>query len=90
MWGICADVGAGDTLESATAYRDYFGLTYPVLFDDGGVVYSDYNLQAAFEGTAFPQDWVIGADGTVLYASNTYEYSELVGVIEQALDDAGL
>jgi peroxiredoxin len=90
VWGICADVGTGDTLESAEAYRDYFGLTYPVLFDEDGVVYSDYNQQAAFDGTVFPQDWVIGADGTVLYARNSYEYSELVAVIEQALEDAGL
>jgi len=65
------------------------GLTYPVLYDEGAVVYEDYNQQAAFNATVFPQQWLIGADGVVRYVNNAYEPDALIAAIEEALEDAG-
>lgn len=90
VWGVGVDVYQGDTLETFTDFRDQMGLTYPVLYDDDAIVYEDYNQQAEFGGTIFPQQWLIGADGTVIYVNNAYEPDALIATIEEALAAAGL
>jgi len=77
-------------LEAVTDFRDQMGVTYTVLYDEDGVVYEDYNQQAEFGGTIFPQQWLIGADGTVIYVNNAYEPDALIATIEDALTAAGL
>jgi peroxiredoxin len=90
VWGVGVDINQGDTLESVTDFRDQMGVTYTVLYDENGVVYEDYNQQAEFGGTIFPQQWLIGADGTVIYVNNAYEPDALIATIEEALEAAGL
>jgi peroxiredoxin len=60
------------------------GMTYPVLLDDSMVI-DLYSMKMAFPTAAFPQDWVIDRQGTVIYANNAYEYDELKGAVEWAL-----
>ena len=39
VWGI----GSEDSLEILTSFREQMGLTFPILFDDGAAVQSQYN-----------------------------------------------
>ena len=61
------------------------GLTFPVLIDADGAVYEAYSQQTAFDQTIFPQDWIIGADGRVVYVNNTYEAEAIAEIIEAEL-----
>jgi peroxiredoxin len=81
VWGISSRESAS-TVES---FRDYFGLTFPILLDESGAVMNDYSQTAAFPTAAFPQDWVIGAGGEVAYVSNGDEPDELRAVVEEEL-----
>lgn len=63
------------------------GVTYPVLLDTDGAVIARYSQVMAFPTGAYPQDWVIGPDGTIVYANNRFELDELINAVERALDD---
>lgn len=67
------------------AFVDYYGVELPVLLDRDGAVIDAYALQRAFPDTIYPQQWLVGADGRVVYANNGYEPDELVAAIERAL-----
>jgi peroxiredoxin len=47
-------------------------ITLPVLVDEGGEIYAQWQQTQQFQ-TLFPQNWVVGQDGTIVYASNHYE-----------------
>ncbi len=81
MWAIAAD----DTLDKAQSFRDQLGLTMPVLFDEDGSVHAQYDVGKAATNTVYPQDWIIGVDGTVQYVNNAYEPEEMAAVIEAEL-----
>ena len=81
MWGI----GPQDGLNNLQIFEEQMGTTYPILYDDGGVVQSDYNPGAEFTNTKYPEDWIIGIDGTVLYVNTKYEPDEMIAVIESEL-----
>lgn len=66
-------------------YIRRLGLTYPVLLDENGSVIAQYSQQMAFPTGAYPQDWVIGRDGTIVYANNRFELAELINAVERAL-----
>ena len=83
MWGIASQ-------ESRTTVREFvdrLGITYPVLLDREGRVNSDYAQEMAFPSAAYPQDWVIGTDGVVVYANNGFELDAMVSAIEHELTD---
>lgn len=79
MLGIAPD----DTLDDLTAFVDQMGLTFPVLWDEDRSVRELYEIQNEF--SAYPEDWVIGADGTVLYVNNRYEQDAILGIVEGQL-----
>ncbi len=72
----------GATLRSFVAD---LGLTYPILWDEGGAVYQDYGVLRDVPFAIFPQDWIVGSDGRVAYVNNAYEPDEMVHVIEREL-----
>ncbi len=80
IWGISEEDPA--TLES---FANQLDLSFPILVDEGGAVLDQYSQQLAFLWTAYPQDWVVGADGRVAYVNNTYQPDELEAVIEREL-----
>ena len=84
VWGIASD----DYYDSVVFYTEQLGLSFPVLFDEGGVVNTSYNSGPKFTNSRFPQDWVIGVDGTVVYVSNQYDPEVMTHVIEQELAKA--
>jgi peroxiredoxin len=65
-------------------FTEQYGLTFPVLWDSDGAVIEAYGQQSA-QGTAYPQEWIIGVDGTVKYVANYYDAERLVEVIEAEL-----
>ena len=43
-------------------------------------------MALAFPTGAYPQDWVIGTDGLVVYANNRFELEEMTTAIERELE----
>ena len=82
VYGIASD----DEPEEAQTFVEALGLTYPILIDEGGVVHSEYSMLSAFSTAAFPQDWVVGTDGRIVYANNTFEPDEMRAIIERELE----
>ena len=82
VWGI-ASQEPSDTVES---YVDNLGLTYPILLDEDGGVNATYQQTAAFPSAAYPQDWLIGTDGVIIYVNNGFEVDAIITAIEQELD----
>ena len=82
VWGIASSENA----EVVRNYAESLGLTYPILLDVDGQVNRDYAQVMAFPTGAYPQDWVIGTDGVVVYANNRFELAELTAAVESQLD----
>ncbi len=74
-----------DDFGSATTFVDQMGVTFPVLWDDGGAVLAQYAQYGVDTNSAYPQDWIIGADGTVAYHNDHYEPDEMLAIIEAEL-----
>lgn len=62
-------------------YAESLGLTFPILLDSDGSVDRLYDLEFAFPTGAYPQDFVVGTDGRIVYASNEPD----VEAIEEAV-----
>jgi len=83
VWGITSR----EPPQNVQRYADQLGLTFPLLLDQNGAVLRTYALQAAFPTTAYPQDWIVGRDGIVLYASNRFELGSMRAILEAELGD---
>ena len=81
VWGI----GSEDELENLTIYAEQMGLTFPVLYDEGGAVQEQYNPGDVPTNSIYPQDWIIGADGTVKYVNTIYDPDEITAVLDAEL-----
>lgn len=81
VWGIASF----ESTETLTRFRDAYGITFPILVDADGAVSDVYNQLMAFPSAAYPQDWIVGTDGRVVYVNNAFELSEMVTVIEAEL-----
>ncbi len=66
VWGIASQEDAG----RVRSYTESMGVTFPVLLDSTGDVNRLYDLAFAFPTGAYPQDFVVGTDGRIVYASN--------------------
>jgi peroxiredoxin len=84
VWGIGSPGYKSETEDALRAFRDAFGLTFPILLDNDGSVMEAYS-QDAFEVSPYPQDWVIGADGRVAYVNTAYEADEIRAIVEEEL-----
>lgn len=85
VWGI----GAEDPLEALVAFEAQMGLSFPILFDEGGSVHAQYDVGPAATNTIYPQDWIIGVDGEVVYVSNSYDPVEMIAILEAELAKGG-
>ena len=57
----------------------------PVLYDEGGAVHALYVSNSTVPAAAFPQEWIVGAQGTIVYNATGYDYAAVVDVIEAEL-----
>ena len=55
--------------------------------DPNGSVHQDWAMNSAFPSAAFPQDWIVGPDGRILYSNNGFEPDEMRFVLDQALGE---
>ena len=81
VWGI----GSQDSHDDLVSFRDQMGLTFPVLHDPNGQVHEDYAQQHAFAQTIYPQDWIVGVDGTIVYVNNAYEVDAMRAILDDQL-----
>ncbi len=82
VWGIAS---SDDDMDDVIAFRDGLGLTFPILWDPGGVVYESYEVLSRYPTAVFPKDWILDAQGTVVYVNNGYEPDEWAPILEAAL-----
>lgn len=82
VWGIASQEPA-DTVER---YVDNLGLTFPILLDEDGSLIETYRQVAAFPSTAYPQDWLVGTDGIIIYVNNSFELDAIVSAVENELN----
>ncbi len=66
MWGIATR----EPRERVEPYVDALGVDFPILLDETGEVDRLYDLAFAFPTGAYPQDFVVGTDGRIVYANN--------------------
>jgi peroxiredoxin len=81
VWGI----GSQDSMEALTVFKEQMGVTFPILYDEGEEAHAGYNPGSVPTNSIYPQDWIIGVDGTVVYMNTQYEPDEMKAVIEAEL-----
>lgn len=70
------------TLQS---YADYLALSLPILVDTGDVTRQQYRLKFPFPTGAYPQDFLISADGKIIYQNNRFESEAMSAAIDAEL-----
>lgn len=82
VWGIASQ----ETRSTVRRFAEQYGITFPILLDETGRVNSDYAQSVPFPSGAYPQDWIIGADGRVRYVNNGFELDAMLHVLDDELD----
>lgn len=77
VWGIASR----ENPDQVRAWADALGLTFPILMDNDGAVDALYDLEFAFPTGAYPQDFVVGTDGRIVYASNEPDVEAIEAVV---------
>ena len=80
VWGIAS----ADSERDLQTFADQYGITFPLLIDDKGV-HNQYAQETPFPTGAYPQDWVIGTDGTIIYMNNGFELDAMLNAIDSQL-----
>lgn len=82
VWAIAS----ADARQSDVEYFvEALDIDMPVFYDEGGVVQDDYITLASVPAGAYPQEWIIGTDGTVVYHWSQYDHDAIVDVLESQL-----
>ena len=81
VWAIAT----GESQSTLEAFRDSLGLEMPILMDEGQV-HLEYSQEMPFPTGAYPQQWVIGVDGTIQYFNNRFEPDRVIEVLESELE----
>lgn len=71
--------------DAAIAFADALDLTMPVLYDEGGVVHAGYVTLSEVPSAAYPEEWIVGTDGTIVDHAALYDYRAVIDVIESEL-----
>ncbi len=82
VWGI---VSQESSVDDVIEFRDALGLTFPILWDQGGAVYNSYEVLNRYTSAAFPKDYIIDTEGVVAYVNNGYEPDEWIPILEDEL-----
>ncbi len=62
VWAI----GSQDSYDNLGLFAEQMGLTYPVLFDDGGAAHADYNPGKPPPNSIYREDWFVGVHGKIV------------------------
>ncbi|MCB9766351.1 MAG: redoxin domain-containing protein [Alphaproteobacteria bacterium] len=80
VWAI-----ATEPPEMLEEFRDAYGLSLPILHDPRGQVFAQYQQEMPFATGAFPQEIIVGPDGTIVYAHNRFEVEAVRAALDAAL-----
>ncbi len=78
MFGI----NDGESFSTAVNFANNFGLTYPVLFDQGGTVYSSYVMSGI---SPYPRDVIIDQNGIIAYMHSEYDPQYMLKTVNDLL-----
>ena len=81
VWGI----GSQDAFGTLQGFTNQMGLTFPVLWDDGAAVKGLYDPGKTPTNSVYPQDWIVGVDGTIAYVGTSYKPEEMYAILEAEL-----
>jgi peroxiredoxin len=83
---VVVGISSRERAEDVAFYADSLGLTFPILLDADGSVDRLYDLEFAFPTGAYPQDFVVGADGRIVYASNEPDVEAIEAAVAEELE----
>ncbi len=83
VWGIATQESA----DRVRLYTESLGVDFPVLLDTTGEVDRLYDLTFAFPTGAYPQDFVVGSDGRIVYASNEPDVEAIEAAVVVELEE---
>ena len=83
VWGIASR----EDQETLELFRDSFDIQMPILMDQDSQVFNQYRLQSPFPTGAYPHDWIVGRDGTIVYFNNRFDADRMIETIEAQLDE---
>ena len=83
---VVVGIASRENEDTVRRYAESLGLTYPILLDSDGGVNQQYAHEMAFPTAAYPQDWVISPEGTIVYYNNRFELAEMIAAVEGQLD----
>ena len=81
VWGI----GSQDSQQNLEVFAEQMDISFPILIDEDGSVHAQYNPGKVGTNSVYPQDWIIGVDGTLVYVNTEYEPDEMQAIIEAEL-----
>ncbi len=85
VWGIAPD----DAVDTLVRFRDYLGLTFPILVDVHRTAVSQYEMYPRDVPSAlYPQDWIVGPDGRIAYGNTIYEPDEMHNILDALLEES--
>ena len=82
VWAIASEERSE---EDAAWFAEALDLSMPVLYDEGGVVHEDWVTYSDVPAAAYPEEWIVGTDGVIVYHEGIYDYDAVVEVIESEL-----
>ncbi len=82
VWAIASEER---TEEDAFYFAEALDLTMPVLYDEDGVVHEDWVTYSEVPAAAYPEEWIVGTVGFIVYQEGIYDYDAVVEVIEAVL-----
>ena len=77
FWGI-----SDEREETLADFRTAFDIDMPILLDSNKEAQSKYRGTMAFPTAAFPQTYVVDAQGKLVYYNNVHDTEELAAVLE--------
>ncbi len=85
VWAIASEERS---IDDVVAFAEALDLTLPVLYDEGGVVHAEYVTQSEVPSAAYPEEWIVGTDGVIVYHAANYDHDAVIDVIEAELGGA--
>jgi len=83
LWAVGGD---GDDYDTLVLFKHQMGLTFPILYDEGTAVHMASYLIEMPILSPYPQDFIVGVDGTLRYVNNNFDSQEIVLVIDEELE----
>jgi type IX secretion system substrate protein/AhpC/TSA family protein len=75
-------INDGESLSTTISFANNFGLTYPVLHDPTGSVYSSYSMSGL---SPYPRDIIIDQNGIIQYMHTEYDPQYMLQTVNDLL-----